>query len=108
MSSEKIPGVKIDQYVIMPDHIHALISIFPEKITGQKDGTSRAPSPTNEMLPHIISTFKRLCNKEIGSSIFQRSYTDHIIRDHEDYEARQKYICENPMRWLFANKVKYM
>lgn len=67
-----------------------------------------APSPTNEMLPHIISTFKRLCNKEIGSSIFQRSYTGHIIRDHEDYEARQKYICENPMRWLFANKVKYM
>ena len=31
-------------------------------------------SRTNEMIPHIISTFKRFCNKEIGYNIFQRSF----------------------------------
>ena len=57
------------------------------------------PTPTNEMLPHIVSTFKRFCNKEIGNNIFQRGYIEHIVRDREDYETRAKYIYENPARW---------
>ena len=79
LSSKKISGVMIDRYVIMPD----------------------APTPTNEMLPHVIYTFKRFCNKEIGENIFQRGYIEHIIRDKEDYETRVKYIYENPMRWYY-------
>ena len=64
-------------------------------------GTSWAPSPTNKMIPHIVSTFKRLCNKEIGENIFQRSYMDHIIRDKDDYDTKCKYIYENPKRRYF-------
>ena len=82
----------IDRYVIMPDHIHAIIVLDPDKYVKCQDGSSRAPTPTNEMLPHIISTFKRFCNKEIGANIFQREYIEHIIRDKEDYETRAKYI----------------
>ena len=104
LSSENIQGVKVDKYVIMPDHIHAIIFIKSKKETNQQNGTSRAPSPTNELLPHIVSTFKRFCNKEIGYNIFQRSFADHIIRDNEDYETRKKYIYENPMRWFYKNK----
>ncbi|MBR3686285.1 MAG: hypothetical protein IKL66_02225 [Clostridia bacterium] len=98
LSSENIPNVTLDEYVIMPDHIHAII--FIQK---QETGTSRAPSPTpaNEALPHIVSTFKRFCTKTIGSNIFQRSYYDHVIRDREDYETRKKYICENPIKWYY-------
>jgi len=58
----------------------------------------KPPTPTNEMLPHIVSTFKRFCNKEIGNNIFQRGYIEHIVRDREDYETRTKYIYENPIR----------
>ena len=101
LSSENIPGVKIDRYVIMPDHIHAIIFLYPDEYTTRKDGSSRAPTPTNEMLPHIVSTFKRFCNKEIGNNIFQRGYIEHIIRDREDYETRTKYIYENPIRWYY-------
>ena len=103
LSSENIRGVKIDRYVIMPDHIHAIIFLYPNEFAKQKDGSSRAPTPTNEMLPHIISTFKRFCNKEIGSNIFQRGYVEHIIRDREDYETRIKYIYENPTRWYYKD-----
>jgi hypothetical protein len=53
------------------------------------------------MLPHIVSTFKRFCNKEIGYNIFQRGYIEHIVRDREDYETRTKYIYENPIRWYY-------
>ena len=58
LSSENIPGVKIDRYVIMPDHIHVIILLYPDKYAMRKDGSSRAPTPTNAMLPHIVSTFK--------------------------------------------------
>ena len=101
LSSENIPGVKIDRYVVMPDHIHVIIFLYPDKYASRKDGSSRAPTPTNEMLPHIVSTFKRFCNNEIGNNIFQRGYIEHIVRDREDYETRAKYIYENPIRWYY-------
>ena len=115
LSSENIPGVKIDRYVIMPDHIHAIIFLDPNKYASRKcdtskpniNGTSKAPSPTiNKMLPHVISTFKRFCNKEIGHNIFQRSYIEHIIRDKADYDTRIKYIFENPLRWYYKHLYK--
>ena len=101
LSSENISAVKIDRYVVMPDHIHVIIFLYPDEYASHKDGSSRAPTPTNEMLPHIVSTFKRFCNKEIGNNIFQRGYIEHIIRDREDYETRAKYIYENPIRWYY-------
>ena len=101
LSSNNISGVKIDRHVIMPDHIHAIIFLDPTLYSERKNGSSWAPTPTNEMLPHIVSTFKRLCNKETGYNIFQRGYIEHIIRDREDYVTRVKYILENPRRWLY-------
>ena len=65
----------------------------------RNNGTSRAPSPTNETIPHIVSTFKRFCNKDIGENIFQRSFYDHVIRNKQDYEQISKYIYENPTNW---------
>ena len=98
LSSEKISGVTIDRYVIMPDHLHAIIFLDPDKYATRKNGSSRAPTPTNQMLPHIVSTFKRLCARELGSNIFQRGYIEHIVRDQKDYDTRAKYIYENPIR----------
>ena len=46
LSSENIPGVKIDRFVIMPDHIHAIIFLYPDKYITCKNGSSRAPTPT--------------------------------------------------------------
>ncbi len=103
LSSEKISGVEINCYVIMPDHIHAIIFLKPDKYENKGNGMPRAPSPTNHMIPHIVSTFKRFCNKEIGFNIFQRSYFEHIIRDKKDYETRRKYLLENPLRWYYKH-----
>ena len=59
-----------------------------------------APSPTNAIIPQIVSGLKRLVNKEIGFNIWQRSYHDHVIRDEEDYYNTWQYIEGNPKRWL--------
>ncbi|MBQ3040230.1 MAG: transposase [Clostridia bacterium] len=102
LSTEKIKNVFIEQYVIMPNHIHMIIFIenkIPKYENLRNNGTSRAPSPTNETIPHIVSTFKRFCNKDIGENIFQRSFYDHVIRNKQDYEQISKYIYENPTNW---------
>ena len=101
-STNKIKNVYVEKYVIMPNHIHMLVFIENEtqKYENLKNnGTSKAPSPTNEIIPHIVSTLKRFCNKEIGENIFQRSFHDHIVRNKTDYEEVSKYIYENPSNW---------
>ncbi len=94
-------NIKIDSYVIMPDHIHAIIFVNPNRETNQRNGASRTSPPTRQhsTIPQVISTFKRFCNKEYGENIWQESYYDHVIRDKNDYETRRKYIYENPIRW---------
>ena len=46
-----------------------------------------------------MRSFKGLVTKELGESIFQRSYHDHIIRDENDYRLRWNYIDTNPAKW---------
>ena len=88
---ESMPG--IDKYVIMPNHIHLLIAI---------DGPMKASAPTISV-PNLIRSFKVLVSKEIGQSIWQRSYHDHIIRDEEDYLNHLRYIENNPIKWSEDN-----
>lgn len=53
--------------------------------------------PTN--IPDIIRSFKTLVTKELGFSVWQTSYYDHIIRDEEDYLIKAQYIDDNPAKW---------
>ena len=95
LSGAKIPNVQVDKYVIMPNHIHLLLSITETAF----DGTSWAPSPTNAIIPHFVSTLKRFCHQAIGAKIFQRSYHDHVIRCEQDYLKIWEYIDTNPAQW---------
>ena len=95
LSGNRTPGVTVDKYVIMPNHIH-LILLVEETATA---GTSRAPSPTNAVIPHFVSTLKRFCHRDFGKKIFQRSYHDHVIRNEASYQKIWQYIDNNPILW---------
>ena len=86
--------IRVDGYVIMPNHIHILLMVF-------KDGASRTSPPTKQhsAVSQFVSTFKRFCNKEYGINIWQRYYNDHVIRNQDDYDEHLRYIQENPIRW---------
>jgi REP element-mobilizing transposase RayT len=58
-----------------------------------------ASAPTEASVPSLVRSWKTLVSKEVGRSIWQRSYYDHIIRDEQDYLIKAKYIAENPARW---------
>ena len=93
-SGNQIDRITVENYVIMPNHIHLLLRVYRND-----GGTSRAPSPTNAVIPHFISTLKRFCHREIGEGIFQRSYHDHIVRGEKDYLKIWEYIDNNPKQW---------
>lgn len=93
--SEQIPNIHVEKYVIMPNHIHLILFID----RACSSGTSRSPSPTNAVVPHFVSTFKRFCHRDVGEKIFQRSYHDHVIRGEKDYLKIWEYIDTNPTRW---------
>ena len=88
--------IEIKKYVIMPDHIHMVIFKYDEN---DVMGTSRTPSPTNAVIPALISTMKRFANKRIGFNIWQRSYHDRIIRSEEEFLEICDYIDNNPVNW---------
>ena len=94
--SEKYPSVKVVKYIIMPDHIHFLISI-------ENDGTGN-PSPTTNT---VMAWFKYQTTKEInakrkseGEKFWQRAFFDHVIRNNQDFEEIWNYIDTNPHRWI--------
>ncbi len=118
--NEFYDNISVESYVIMPDHIHMILSIKneasyntgPSRTPAQgpsrtpAQGPSRTPVPTaqNSVISRFLSTFKRFCNKEYGENIWQRGSYDHIIRDLEDYDEHLKYIYENPIRWHIEKK----
>jgi putative transposase len=72
-------------FVIMPDHIHVLLS----------------PTTSLEKAVQFIKGgFSYRTRKELGSNIevWQKGFSDHRIRDAEDYAQHVVYIHENPIR----------
>lgn len=119
------PGVVVDKYVIMPNHVHLLI-----QITRDEDGGARAPRPTKWVpgptngspsptngspdptkglprstqggypnIQRIVGGLKSLTRRKVGKPIWQTSFYDHIIRDEADYLRIWDYIDTNPAKW---------
>ena len=84
--------VLVDDYIIMQDHIHLLLIIHPDQ-----NGRPMAAPTINQ----VINQMKGHISKQIGQSIWQKSFFDHIIRDRKDYEFHVRYIHENPLKWYF-------
>lgn len=83
----KYPYITLDTYVIMPNHIHLLLT-FSSPID--------IPHPT---LSTVIGHMKRWVSMAIGTSIWQKGFYDHIIRDESDFLIKWHYIDTNPIKW---------
>jgi REP element-mobilizing transposase RayT len=86
-------NVSIDEFVVMPNHIHGLVLII--------DNGERAPK-----LGSIVNAFKGDVVKRVrdvsGNSsmaLWQRSYYDHIVRDQDELDRIREYIRNNPAQW---------
>jgi REP element-mobilizing transposase RayT len=97
-------SVELDDYVIMPNHLHGIIFLY-EVVETPRWGVSADRNQSPVTLSGIINQFKTVCTKRIrarGNTDFtwQSSFYDHIIRDEIDLERIRKYISENPAKWM--------
>ena len=70
----------------------------------QSDAINR--TPTAVTIGTVVRSFKARCthtmnktNNNIGVSIWQRNYYEHIIRNNNEYGRIAEYIKKNPSKW---------
>lgn len=101
-------NVTVEMFIIMPDHVHLLLEL--KRLEAAEGGRDDSPevagdgrqvaAPTAAGISTVIQQFKRAVSREVGQSIWQRGYYDHIIRNDEDLDATRQYIQNNPLQWL--------
>ena len=84
---DHFPGVTVDKFVIMPNHVHAIVIL-----NGSAD------------LSAIIGLYKSYVTKNIRKwipdlKVWQTSFHDHVIRNQTAYEKIWLYIDSNPNNW---------
>ena len=112
------PSVKLDTFVIMPNHIHGIIIIVNDDHGGGDVGAGFKPAPTKTKtntpkrhgLSEIIRALKTFSARRInemrnspGISVWQRNFYEHIIRNEHALNQIRKYIEANPANWQLNN-----
>ena len=119
---EEIPkhfdNVLLDEYIIMPNHLHGIIvicggdavvetrhasSLRGKKYIGQHPQMSKI-SPQAKSLPVIIGSYKSACTKKIRQKLdvsfaWQSRFYDHIVRNEKSLDKIRNYIRNNPLKW---------
>jgi putative transposase len=123
-------GINIDQFQIMPNHIHGIIVITdsvgagpracpdpgqPQGVVRSNPGQPQGVAPTMS-LPNAIHRFKTMTTKQYTDGVkqngwqpfpgklWQRNYYEHVIRDDNELNRIREYIMTNPLNW---NSDKY-
>jgi len=130
----RFSGVEIDQFVVMPNHLHGILVLPDGDETGaaaKRATTERATTrvaPTNDdpvgaplvgaraRLGDVVGAFKsRATTGYIGGvkangwpafrgRLWQRNYYEHIIRDEDALNRVRRYIDDNPAAWEFDDE----
>jgi putative transposase len=114
---QRFPNIDLDEFVMMPNHMHGITVItddnggaihvgaihelplreLPEQDRGQR---------RKMLLPKIVGYFKMNTAKRInlirgtqGTSVWQRNYYEHIVRNERELERIRTYIVGNPSMW---------
>lgn len=97
---EHFDGVSIEKYIMMSNHIHAII-----RIGGDVGAERSRPFPTVSGVVGLYKSgvSKRIHEKDPGVRVWQKSFYDRVIRNEQEYQAVWRYIDENPLRLLTAS-----
>jgi REP element-mobilizing transposase RayT len=113
---EHFSDAKLDGFIIMPNHIHGIITInncrgevtspsSPDTNTIKSIKQGGETPPLREItLGQIVAYFKYQSSKIInqirtspGVPVWQRNYYEHIIRNETELNKIREYIINNPL-----------
>ena len=86
-------GARVDQAIVMPNHIHAIIAI------GCENRNIQYPSLNTVVGQYKAGVSRRIRQVMPGKVVWQRSYHDHIIRSRAEYEQIWQYVHSNAQKW---------
>lgn len=112
---DHFPHVELDEFIIMPNHIHGII-VITDKFTdvswnlgGDLRGGLGGETPPLRRQPtlgQIVAYYKYQTTKIINqidytpkNRVWQRNDYDRIIRHQNAFHLIQRYIIANPIRW---------
>ena len=98
---ERFPGIMLDEFVIMPDHVHFILCL---------NGLAEN-APT---LGKVVGAYKSLttvawikyieeANTTWPFPLWQRNYFERVIRDQGELEQTRQYIRDNPLKLQKSN-----
>jgi REP element-mobilizing transposase RayT len=92
-------GTSGDEFTIMPNHLHALIALWGVP-------TERIEAAHRRELSRVIGGFKSAATSRIRAlrddgtlKIWQPRFSDHVVRNYDEYVRITAYIPDNPRRW---------
>lgn len=97
--------IRLDEWIVMPDHLHAIVSI--RHAMEQASLSPRTPRSVSSLVAGFKSAVTSRINEMRGqkTTVWQRNYWEHIIRDERDLNNTRRYIVENPQRWTTRNNL---
>jgi REP element-mobilizing transposase RayT len=107
-SAEIRREVQLDEFVVMPNHVHGVVEIIEPPSVG---ATGRSPlrlkpGPPPQSLGSFVAGFKSAATTRINIlrgtphvPLWQRNYYEHVIRNEDDLHRIREYIQTNPLRW---------
>lgn len=96
----KFPNIKLNAYIVMPNHIHGIIEIVStDKLLGTPLYTIVQWFKTMTTNAYIKNVHTNNWSAFSGK-LWQRNYYEHIIRNEKSLNAIMQYIHANPKNWL--------
>ncbi len=117
---DRFPGVEMDAFVVMPNHIHGIIVIHAtsrpldrpvEHVTAMTRAASGNDVGSRFRLSDVVGIYKSLTTAEyiqgvkslnwppFHGRLWQRNYYDHIVRGDKSLRVLRQYILDNPSQW---------
>jgi len=97
-------NIILDEYVVMPSHVHVLIEITVGQFVETPYMASlQIVKRSKQTIPLVVQQYKsavtRLINPKKVFFAWQDRYYDEIIKDEKHYWAVKKYIQNNVKNW---------
>ncbi len=127
-SAEMREEIEIEDFVVMPNHFHAVVMIFNPlnpcmgdpistespvgayghtPLQNHQSTNQRGFRSPSRSLGALVRGFKSAVTTRIntirgtpGVPVWQRNYYDHIVGSDREYELIAEYIANNPANWL--------
>ncbi|PKB78532.1 MAG: hypothetical protein BZY88_18020 [SAR202 cluster bacterium Io17-Chloro-G9] len=109
---EHFPTVTLDEFVVMPDHIHGILMFSGVRATPASplrplgpisDDRSRVAGPKARSLGVVVGSFKSAVTRRINQTlryergpVWQRNYFERVIRHEREMDEIRQYIDNNP------------